>query len=385
MRLLSFSSLIFQVILFRTLCSAFSWMAAKANSEIALPLDCDKNQQANRASKFAATTSRRDFAALVLSSTWLVATGGSSAAVADITDETELYANSSPDSAYSTLKNAIPSTSSNRNTASSSTRSDELSFTFFPEELNEKSLGIELKDVSFQSNLRVYVKSVQKDSLAEQKGIQPDFIVVSVNGVSAERTNAAGVVILVQQAMKRDQALELVLRDPSFFTQTLKSNNWQSSSSITTQIAPESISTTTGPQSLTVTQLIPPSNNSGMCTGAQVGDLLEISYTGSVVRNDDTTVLFDGSTVNINGKGSVPGRGGDVSLFFVLGKQPSGQFPPGWDIGLQGMCVSERRRLILPPVLAYGSKGLPRRGIPPNATLQYDITLISINGIATPQ
>lgn len=67
------------------------------------------------------------------------------------------------------------------------------------------------------------------------------------------------------------------------------------------------------------------------------------------------------------------------------GKQPFGQFPPGWDAGLEGICVGERRRLIVPPVLAYGSAGLPRRGIPPNSTLQYDVTLVSINGLATPQ
>jgi len=78
-------------------------------------------------------------------------------------------------------------------------------------------------------------------------------------------------------------------------------------------------------------------------------------------------------------------RGNDVSLFFVLGKQPFGQFPPSWDIGLEGICVGERRRLTIPPVLAYGNKGLPRRNIPPNSTLQYDISLISINGLANPQ
>jgi hypothetical protein len=33
---------------------------------------------------------------------------------------------------------------------------------------------------------------------------------------------------------------------------------------------------------------------------------------------------------------------------------------------------------------AYGSKGLPRRGIPPDSSLQYDVTLISINGLAVP-
>ncbi len=48
------------------------------------------------------------------------------------------------------------------------------------------------------------------------------------------------------------------------------------------------------------------------------------------------------------------------------------------------MCIGERRRLIIPPVLGYGAVGVPRRGIPPNATLQYDVTLVSLNGLATP-
>ena len=109
--------------------------------------------------------------------------------------------------------------------------------------------------------------------------------------------------------------------------------------------------------------------------------MLEISYLGTVV---ETGVVFDGSAIRINGE-AIPGRGNDVSLFFVLNKQPFGQFPPGWDVGLNGMCVGERRRVIIPPVLAYGSVGVPRRGIPPDSTLQYDITLVSINGLAMPQ
>lgn len=51
----------------------------------------------------------------------------------------------------------------------------------------------------------------------------------------------------------------------------------------------------------------------------------------------------------------------------------------------RGICVGERRRLIVPPALAYGSVGVPRRNIPPNATLVYDVTLVSLNGLATPQ
>lgn len=75
-------------------------------------------------------------------------------------------------------------------------------------------------------------------------------------------------------------------------------------------------------------------------------------------------------------------RLGDESIQFILGKQPPGQFPPGWDVGLLGMCVGERREMYVPPILGYGSKGFPRAGVPPDATIVYDIELLSINADA---
>ncbi|PIY33983.1 MAG: hypothetical protein COZ08_04295, partial [Bacteroidetes bacterium CG_4_10_14_3_um_filter_42_6] len=75
-------------------------------------------------------------------------------------------------------------------------------------------------------------------------------------------------------------------------------------------------------QRITVEQLIPPK----LCNrGATVDDLLEISYTGTVL---ETGAIFDGSAIKINGK-AIQGRGDDVSLFFVLGKQPFGQVSMG--------------------------------------------------------
>jgi FKBP-type peptidyl-prolyl cis-trans isomerase len=49
---------------------------------------------------------------------------------------------------------------------------------------------------------------------------------------------------------------------------------------------------------------------------------------------------------------------------------------PGWDQGVPGMKAGGLRRLIIPPALAYGSAG--RDGIPPNATLVFDIELLSV-------
>jgi hypothetical protein len=53
---------------------------------------------------------------------------------------------------------------------------------------------------------------------------------------------------------------------------------------------------------------------------------------------------------------SMAGRGGDATIYFVLGQQPFGQFPKGWDLALVGMCVGEKRTVKVPPVLAYGPK-----------------------------
>ena len=60
---------------------------------------------------------------------------------------------------------------------------------------------------------------------------------------------------------------------------------------------------------------------------------------------------------------------------FVLG---AGQVIPGWDQGFQGMKVGGRRRLIIPPDLAYGVDGAGDGIIPPNAALVFEMELLDV-------
>lgn len=55
----------------------------------------------------------------------------------------------------------------------------------------------------------------------------------------------------------------------------------------------------------------------------------------------------------------------------------AGQVIKGWDQGLLGMCEGEKRRLVIPPELGYGSAGAGEK-IPPDSTLIFETELIKI-------
>lgn len=95
----------------------------------------------------------------------------------------------------------------------------------------------------------------------------------------------------------------------------------------------------------------------GAGPAAQVGDTVSVHYTGTL---EDGTA-FDSSV-------------GKSPLTFTLGE---GRVIAGWEQGILGMQVGERRRLDIPPELAYGERGAPPV-IPPSAVLLFDVELVAI-------
>jgi len=96
------------------------------------------------------------------------------------------------------------------------------------------------------------------------------------------------------------------------------------------------------------------------------------AVSGKLVTTHYTGWLYDASKTDQKGVQVDTSTDADP-ITFTLGMQ---EVIDGWDRGMVGMKVGGLRRLVIPPSLAYGSY---RRGlIPPNATLVFEVDLISV-------
>jgi peptidylprolyl isomerase len=105
--------------------------------------------------------------------------------------------------------------------------------------------------------------------------------------------------------------------------------------------------------------------------GLQYIDL--VTGSGDVAqRGEKLTVQYTGWLSN--GKKFDSSRDRNQPFDFTVGQR---QVIPGWDEGLPGMRVGGKRKLVIPPDLAYGAQGQPPT-IPANSTLVFVVELLGV-------
>lgn len=91
---------------------------------------------------------------------------------------------------------------------------------------------------------------------------------------------------------------------------------------------------------------------------AKTGNIVSVNYIGT---------LLDGTKFDSSYDRGQP-------FLFTLGQR---QVIQGWEQGILGMKVGGKRKLIIPPPLAYGAKGIPGF-IPPNAFLAFEVEMLEV-------
>jgi len=98
---------------------------------------------------------------------------------------------------------------------------------------------------------------------------------------------------------------------------------------------------------------------------AGIGDTVNVHYTGW---------LYDENAEDKKGRQFDSSHDRKAHFSFMLG---AGRVIKGWDHGVRGMKVGGERTLIIPPAMAYGSRGVGKI-IPPDSTLIFDVQLVGI-------
>lgn len=100
---------------------------------------------------------------------------------------------------------------------------------------------------------------------------------------------------------------------------------------------------------------------------AESGQPVLVHYTG---------YLYDAAAQDNKGKKFDSSVDRKLPFGFIAG---AGRVIKGWDEGVPGMKVGGQRTLIIPPDKGYGERGAGA-DIPPNATLLFDVELMSVVG-----
>jgi FKBP-type peptidyl-prolyl cis-trans isomerase FkpA len=99
---------------------------------------------------------------------------------------------------------------------------------------------------------------------------------------------------------------------------------------------------------------------------------LQVGTGAEAVSGKQVSVHYTGTLTNGSKFDSSLDRGKPFS--FKLG---AGAVIRGWDEGVVGMKVGGKRKLTIPPEMAYGARGFPPV-IPPNSTLVFEVELLGV-------
>lgn len=119
--------------------------------------------------------------------------------------------------------------------------------------------------------------------------------------------------------------------------------------------------------------------------GTKLADFTPVAHIDSLQKIDTKVgtgaVAQANSTVVAHYTGAVAATGIIFQSSYDTGQPatfPLSNVIKGWQEGVPGMKAGGTRRLLIPASLAYGANPPPGSGIPANADLVFDITLISV-------